>query len=265
MRWVGGKAKIYLRLNERAFRSEGCGRGSGRLAGAARAPGAATRDRAPPRVASARPRPRAGRSARSPRRVCRPRLCGLELPHPLGLAGGFDKNGEAVAGLFGLGFSFVEIGTVTPRPQAGNPQPRLFRLRRQRALINRMGFNNDGLAALRARLEALGPRPGPLGANIGANRDSQRPGRGLRRRPARPLPAGRLHRGQRVVAQYAGAARAARPRAPARAAERTARRRAPASPAAPGRSRCCSRSRPIFPPRTRPPSPRSRSRSASTA
>jgi dihydroorotate dehydrogenase len=102
-------------------------------------------------------------------------LCGLELPHPLGLAAGFAKNGEAVPGLFGLGFSFVEIGTVTPRPQAGNPQPRLFRLRRQRALINRMGFNNDGLLALRARLEGLGPRPGPLGVNIGANRDSRDP------------------------------------------------------------------------------------------
>ena len=102
-------------------------------------------------------------------------LCGFELPHPLGLAAGFDKDGAAVAGLFGLGFSFVEIGTVTPRPQAGNPRPRLFRLRRQRALINRMGFNNQGLAAVRARLAALGARPGPLGANIGANRDSADP------------------------------------------------------------------------------------------
>ncbi|MCE3247099.1 MAG: pyrD [Geminicoccaceae bacterium] len=103
------------------------------------------------------------------------RICGFELPHPLGLAAGFDKNGAAVAGLFDLGFSFVEIGTVTPRPQAGNPRPRLFRLRRQRALINRMGFNNEGLAAVRARLAALGSGPGPLGANIGANRDSADP------------------------------------------------------------------------------------------
>jgi dihydroorotate dehydrogenase len=105
----------------------------------------------------------------------RTRFLGFELPHPLGLAAGFDKNAEAVAGLFALGFSFVEIGTVTPRPQAGNPKPRLFRLPHQQALINRMGFNNDGLEAVRARLEALGPRRGPLGANIGANRDSADP------------------------------------------------------------------------------------------
>ena len=102
----------------------------------------------------------------------RTRLLSFELAHPLGLAAGFDKNAEAVPGLFRLGFSFVEIGTVTPRPQAGNPRPRLFRLPRQEALINRMGFNNRGLDAVCARLEALGPRPGPVGANIGANRDS---------------------------------------------------------------------------------------------
>jgi dihydroorotate dehydrogenase len=105
----------------------------------------------------------------------RTRLLGFDLPHPLGLAAGFDKNAEAVVGLFGLGFSFVEIGTVTPRPQAGNPRPRLFRLRREQALINRMGFNNHGLEAVGARLEKLGPLPGPLGANIGANRDSADP------------------------------------------------------------------------------------------
>jgi dihydroorotate dehydrogenase len=80
-----------------------------------------------------------------------------------------------VPGLFRLGFSFVEVGTVTPRPQAGNPRPRLFRLARERALINRMGFNNDGLEAVRARLEKLGRLPGPVGANIGANRDSRDP------------------------------------------------------------------------------------------
>ena len=105
----------------------------------------------------------------------RTRFLGFELAHPLGLAAGFDKNAEAVPGLFGLGFSFVEVGTVTPRPQAGNPRPRLFRLARQRALINRMGFNNDGLRAMRARLEGLDPLPGPLGVNIGANRDSADP------------------------------------------------------------------------------------------
>ena len=102
-------------------------------------------------------------------------LLGYEVAHPLGIAAGFDKNAEAVRGLFRLGFSFVEIGTVTPRPQAGNPRPRLFRLADQRALINRLGFNNRGLEAVCAQLAKPGPRPGPLGANIGANRDSADP------------------------------------------------------------------------------------------
>ena len=102
-------------------------------------------------------------------------LCGLELSNPVGMAAGFDKNAEAVPALFRLGFAFVEIGAVTPRPQAGNPKPRLFRLRAQQALINRMGFNNDGLDAVRARLAGRDPRWGPLGANIGANRDARDP------------------------------------------------------------------------------------------
>jgi dihydroorotate dehydrogenase len=105
----------------------------------------------------------------------RTRFCGFNLPHPLGLAAGFDKNAEAVGGLFGVGFSFVEVGTVTARPQAGNPKPRLFRLAGQQALINRMGFNNDGLDVVRGRLQGLGSLPGPVGANIGAHRDSADP------------------------------------------------------------------------------------------
>jgi dihydroorotate dehydrogenase len=132
----------------------------------------------------------AGRRPQPTRPRLATRFLGFELPHPLGLAAGFDKNAEAVTGLFGLGFAFVEIGTVTPRPQAGNPRPRLFRLRPQQALINRMGFNNHGLEAVRARLAAQGARPAalraddqarrweaaaPLGANIGANRDSADP------------------------------------------------------------------------------------------
>jgi dihydroorotate dehydrogenase len=102
-------------------------------------------------------------------------FCGIALRHPLGLAAGFDKDARAVRGLFRLGFSFVEIGTLTPRPQAGNPKPRLFRLRREQALINRLGFNNQGVVAAAARLAGRDPAWGSLGANIGANRDSPDP------------------------------------------------------------------------------------------
>ncbi len=104
----------------------------------------------------------------------RTRLGPLGLPHPLGLAAGFDKDGEAVDGLLRLGFSFVEIGTVTPRPQAGNPRPRLFRLHEDEALVNRMGFNNAGMERVAARL-ARRPRRGVVGVNIGINRDSADP------------------------------------------------------------------------------------------
>ncbi len=101
------------------------------------------------------------------------RVLGIDFPNPIGLAAGFDKSAEVFARLPGLGFGFVEVGSVTPRPQVGNPRPRLFRLSRDRALINRMGFNNDGLAAVAARLAA---RPGAerrvLGANLGKNKDS---------------------------------------------------------------------------------------------
>lgn len=99
-------------------------------------------------------------------------LLGLDFPNPIGLAAGFDKNGEAIDGLFDLGFGFVEVGTVTPRAQSGNPRPRLFRLPASHALINRMGFNNQGYDALRRRLLERKDRPGIVGVNIGANRDS---------------------------------------------------------------------------------------------
>ena len=104
--------------------------------------------------------------------------CGLSFRNPLGLAAGFDKDAVAVLPLMRLGFGFVETGTVTPRPQPGNPRPRLFRLPEDRAVINRMGFNNGGLAAHRARLAAL-PRPLPavLGVNIGVNREGADPER----------------------------------------------------------------------------------------
>ena len=100
------------------------------------------------------------------------RLLDLDLPSPVGLAAGFDKNGEAVDGLLKLGFGFVEIGTVTPRPQPGNPKPRMFRLEPDRAIVNRLGFNNDGAAVVAGRLAARSGRAGVVGVNLGANRDS---------------------------------------------------------------------------------------------
>ncbi|HMR30185.1 MAG TPA: quinone-dependent dihydroorotate dehydrogenase [Geminicoccaceae bacterium] len=105
----------------------------------------------------------------------RTRLCGLNLPNPVGLAAGFDKNAEAFAGALRQGFGWVEIGSVTPRPQAGNPKPRLFRLVEDEAVINRMGFNNDGLEAVAARLAGRDPSAGIVGANIGINKDSTDP------------------------------------------------------------------------------------------
>ena len=97
-------------------------------------------------------------------------LAGLELPNVVGLAPGFDKNAEVFGPMLRAGFGFVECGTVTPKPQAGNPRPRLFRLTEDRAVINRMGFNNEGLEPFAARLARRGP--GVVGANIGANKES---------------------------------------------------------------------------------------------
>ena len=97
---------------------------------------------------------------------------GLSLPNPVGLAAGFDKNAEVPDAMLRAGFGFVECGTVTPRPQAGNPKPRLFRLPDHGAVINRMGFNNEGLDAFAARLRGRHGTPGLVGANLGANKDS---------------------------------------------------------------------------------------------
>lgn len=99
-------------------------------------------------------------------------LAGLALPNPLGLAAGYDKNAEAVAALARAGFGFVETGAATPRPQPGNPRPRLFRLTEDRAAINRFGFNNDGMEAIGARLARRRRGTVPVGLNLGANRDS---------------------------------------------------------------------------------------------
>ncbi|XSG86346.1 MAG: quinone-dependent dihydroorotate dehydrogenase [Methylohalobius sp. ZOD2] len=99
-------------------------------------------------------------------------VMGLRFPNPVGLAAGLDKNGDHIEGLAGLGFGFIEVGTVTPRPQPGNSKPRLFRLPEAEALINRMGFNNKGLAHLAGNLERLGKRGYILGVNLGKNKDT---------------------------------------------------------------------------------------------
>jgi dihydroorotate dehydrogenase len=100
------------------------------------------------------------------------RAFGLNFPNPVGMAAGFDKNAEVPDALLRAGFGFVEIGTVTPRPQVGNPRPRLFRLDRDEAVINRMGFNNDGAEAVLRRLASRAGQGGIVGVNIGANKDS---------------------------------------------------------------------------------------------
>jgi len=99
------------------------------------------------------------------------RVMGLDFPNPVGLAAGLDKNGEAICGMSQLGFGFVEVGTVTPRPQPGNPKPRIFRLPEAEAIINRMGFNNHGVDALLERVDAARFK-GILGINIGKNFDT---------------------------------------------------------------------------------------------
>jgi dihydroorotate dehydrogenase len=100
------------------------------------------------------------------------RAFGLNFPNPIGMAAGFDKSAEAPDALLRLGFGFVEIGTVTPKPQTGNPRPRLFRLERDEAVINRMGFNNDGAEAVLRRLAGRAHLGGIVGVNVGANKDA---------------------------------------------------------------------------------------------
>ena len=99
-------------------------------------------------------------------------VAGLSFPNPVGMAAGFDKDGEVPDALLGLGFGFAEVGSITPLPQAGNPRPRLFRLTEDRAVINRMGFNNGGAEVAAERLAARAGRPGIVGINVGANKDS---------------------------------------------------------------------------------------------
>ncbi len=100
------------------------------------------------------------------------RAFGLNFPNPIGMAAGFDKSAEAPDALLRLGFGFVEIGSVTPKPQVGNPRPRLFRLERDEAVVNRMGFNNDGAEVVLRRLAARANQGGIVGVNVGANKDT---------------------------------------------------------------------------------------------
>jgi dihydroorotate dehydrogenase len=101
------------------------------------------------------------------------RVAGLSFANPIGLAAGFDKDAEVAEQMFTLGFGFVEVGTVTPLPQAGNPPPRLFRLAEDQAVINQMGFNNRGQPAALERLLRRTGLSGPIGVNVGANKDSK--------------------------------------------------------------------------------------------
>jgi dihydroorotate dehydrogenase len=115
--------------------------------------------------------PQLGTRVTEDRRLCM-RAFGLDFPNPVGMSAGFDKHAEVPDALLRLGFGFVEVGTVTPKPQAGNPRPRVFRLPRDGAVINRLGFNSQGADAVLARLTARVQRPGIVGVNVGANKDS---------------------------------------------------------------------------------------------
>jgi dihydroorotate dehydrogenase len=111
-----------------------------------------------------------GRKPPAPDPFLKVSVAGLDFPNPVGLAAGFDKDAEVFAPMLGLGFGFVEVGTLTPRPQPGNPKPRLFRLAEDRAVINRFGFNNGGQESAAARLAKRGG--GVVGVNIGANKEN---------------------------------------------------------------------------------------------
>jgi len=111
------------------------------------------------------------RAARDPRELA-VRAFGLNFPNPVGIAAGFDKNAQVPDALLRLGFGFVEVGTVTPRPQAGNARPRVFRLEADEGIVNRLGFNSEGRSVVLARLAARANNGGIVGVNVGANRDA---------------------------------------------------------------------------------------------
>ena len=114
-----------------------------------------------------------GRARSAEDSVLESTVAGIRFPNPVGMAAGFDKDGEVPDALLARGFGFAEIGSITPLPQPGNPRPRLFRLAKDRAIINRMGFNNGGALAAIERMERRRGRPGVVGINIGANKDSE--------------------------------------------------------------------------------------------
>jgi dihydroorotate dehydrogenase len=136
---------------------------------------------------------------------------GLSFPNPLGMAAGFDKDAEVPDELIGIGFGFAEVGTTTPKPQPGNPRPRVFRLTRDRAVINRLGFNNEGHDAAFERLVARRGH-GIVGVNIGANKDAGDRIADYVTGPQALLHAGGLFHRQHLLAQHAGPARPAGPR-----------------------------------------------------
>ena len=141
--------------------------------------------------------------------MLRTRVWNLDFANPLGLAAGFDKDAEVADVLLRSGFGFVEVGSVTPRPQPGNPKPRIFRLAEDRALINRLGFNSAGLARVEANLRrrrAAAPKGGVIGVNLGTQQGLGRCRGGLSRRPPGIGAPGRLPGDQRLLAQHAGPA-----------------------------------------------------------
>ena len=174
----------------------------------ARSPSRSTRKRASgddPRLEADAGR-ESGRARPDARRSPSP---GVDFPNPVGLAAGFDKDGEVYRQMLGFGFGFVEIGTLTPLPQAGNPKPRLFRLAEDRAVINRLGFNNRGQAAALARLERRDRQSGNRRRQYRREQGQHRPNRRLCGRRARDAGRRRLSHRQHLIAQHAGPSRLA--------------------------------------------------------
>ena len=166
------------------------------------------------------------------------RAFGLNFPNPVGMAAGFDKHGEVPDALLRLGFGFVEVGTVTPLPQPGNPRPRLFRLPADEGVINRLGFNSEGADAVLRRLAARAERGGIVGVNVGANKDSADRIADYVRQIEMFAPVASYFTCQHLLAQHAGPARPAagqRVRRTDRAGGRGARARRAGRP---GRRRC---------------------------